>query len=146
MATIKLTNSTDFDLAAAGRLSPGELQVVHLEALVDTGATTLVIPADVAELLRLPVRGERTVRYADGRTGTIPLVGSVLLEILGRTMTIDALVQAQGTTALIGQIPLEALDLLVDPQSREVRVNPRSPDLPMLDIMALQTRSAALTL
>jgi hypothetical protein len=44
-------------------------------------------------------------------------------------------VEAVGTTALIGQIPLEALDLIVDPKSREVRVNPESPDAPLLEIL-----------
>lgn len=46
-------------------------------------------------------------------------------------MTCDALVLPAGATALIGQIPLEGLDLIVDPKSREVRVNPLSPDMPL---------------
>jgi hypothetical protein len=36
----------------------------------------------------------------------------------------------------IGQIPLEELDLLVDPKSRELRVNPASPDAPLLDLLS----------
>jgi hypothetical protein len=52
-------------------------------------------------------------------------------------MTCDALVEAAGTTPLIGQIPLEALDLIVDPKNREVRVNPASPDMPLLDLLAV---------
>jgi hypothetical protein len=47
-----------------------------------------------------------------------------------------ALVVPAGSTALIGQIPLEALDLVVDPKSRDVRVNPASPDVPCLDLLA----------
>jgi hypothetical protein len=38
---------------------------------------------------------------------------------------------------LIGQIPLEELDLVVDPKSRELSVNPASPDMPLLDLMAV---------
>jgi hypothetical protein len=41
-----------------------------------------------------------------------------------------------GTTPLIGQIPLEALDLVVDPRTRDVAVNPASPDMPMMDMLA----------
>ena len=37
---------------------------------------------------------------------------------------------------LIGQIPLEELDLLVDPKSRQLRVNPASPDAPLLDLLS----------
>jgi hypothetical protein len=40
-----------------------------------------------------------------------------------------------GASALIGQIPLEGLDLVVDPKSQECRVNPASPDIPLLDLM-----------
>jgi hypothetical protein len=34
-----------------------------------------------------------------------------------------------------GQIPLERLDLIVDPKSRALRVNPASPDAPRIDAM-----------
>jgi hypothetical protein len=58
------------------------------------------------------------------------------IEILGRETVTNALVEAAGTTPLLGQIPLEELDLLVDPKSRQLRVNPASPDAPMLDILS----------
>lgn len=35
----------------------------------------------------------------------------------------------------MSEIPLEALDLIVDPKSRELRANPESPDAPLLDLM-----------
>jgi hypothetical protein len=63
-------------------------------------------------------------------------VGGVHITILGRDTFTSALVEGPGTTALIGQIPLEELDLLVDPKSRELRVNPASPDAPLLDILS----------
>ena len=47
---------------------------------------------------------------------------------LGRQMTCDAFVTPVGTMPLIGQIPREDLDLIVDPGTREVRV--RSEDGP----------------
>jgi len=50
-------------------------------------------------------------------------------------MTCDALVLPAGTTALIGQIPLEGLDLVVDPKSRDVHVNPASPDGPLMELL-----------
>ena len=59
------------------------------------------------------------------------------ITILGRETVINALVEAAGTTPLIGQIPLEELDLLVDPKSRELLVNPASPDAPLLDLLSV---------
>ena len=58
-----------------------------------------------------------------------------MIEILGREMQGEALVIAAGQTPLIGQIPLENLDLIVDPKSREVQVNPASPDMPLMDLL-----------
>ena len=52
-------------------------------------------------------------------------------------MNCDALVIARGATPLIGQVQLEVLDLIVDPKSRGLRVNPESPDVPLMDLMAV---------
>jgi hypothetical protein len=65
-------------------------------------------------------------------------VTDLLLEVLGRDMSCDALVLPAGSSALLGQIPLEALDLIVDPKSRELKVNPASPDMPQLDMVGFQ--------
>ncbi|MBI4917378.1 MAG: clan AA aspartic protease [Acidobacteria bacterium] len=135
MTKVKLTNQTDWDLARAGRLDPAQVRTVEVEALVDTGATMLALPADVCRTLGLVEEGVRNVRYADGRRRSVPWVGGVRVGILGRDMTCDALVQAEGTTPLIGQIPLEGLDLVVDPKSQDVSVNPASPDAPLMELM-----------
>ena len=135
MTKLTLTNQLDWGNAQAGQLDPAKVRSVDVEALVDTGGPILVLPADVCRTLGLRLEGTRRVRYADGRVKEIPWVGGVRIGILGRDMTCDALVEAEGTTPLIGQIPLEGLDLVVDPKSRDVTVNPASPDLPLLDLL-----------
>jgi len=135
MQPIKLINSVDEELALRGNLAAAEIRSLEIEALVDTGATMLVLPADVVERLGVRILGYRNVRYADGRRASVPWVGGVKIVILGRETIVTALVEGPGTTPLIGQIPLEELDLLVDPKSRELRVNPASPDAPLLDIL-----------
>jgi hypothetical protein len=77
------------------------------------------------------------VRYANGHTARVARVGGIWFEVLGREMTCDALVEPVGKLALIGQIQLEALDLIVDPKSQELRVNPESPDMPTVDLYAV---------
>jgi clan AA aspartic protease len=136
MQTIKLTNSYDEEYVARGDLPADRVRSTEIEALVDTGATMMVLPADAVSRLGLLPAGYRKVRYADGRTAEVPWVSGVGVTILGRQTVTNALVEAAGTTALIGQIPLEELDLLVDPKSRELRVNPASPDAPLLDLLA----------
>ncbi|HZL20685.1 MAG TPA: aspartyl protease family protein [Polyangia bacterium] len=136
MQTIKLTNSYDEEAVNRGHLTSDRIRTTIVDALVDTGATMMVLPADAVAALGLLPAGYRRVRYADGRTAEVPWVSGVGITILGRQTVTNALVEAAGTTALIGQIPLEELDLLVDPKSRELRVNPASPDAPLLDLLA----------
>ena len=141
MARITVRNNEDRGLVDHGVLEA--VRSVEIEALVDTGATTLALPEDVVAALGLRRRGTRHAKMADGRLHPLAWVSGVDLEILGREMTCDALVLPAGTPALIGQIPLEALDLIVDPKSREVRVNPESPDAPVLDLYAMSRNGAA---
>jgi len=143
MQVIKLANSVDEELVARGDLDPSQIRTMVIEALVDTGATMLVLPADIVEKLGVRVQGHRNVRYADGRTNPVPWVGGVKITILGREAIVSALVEDAGTTPLIGQIPLEELDLLVDPKSRELRVNPASPDAPLMDALMADALTAA---
>ena len=103
---------------------------------MDTGASTLALPEDLCNRLGLVHHGTRRVRYANGTTAAIPWT-SVRVEILGRETICETFVEAAGTTPLIGQVPLETLDLLVDPKSLELRVNPASPDMPLLDLLAV---------
>jgi clan AA aspartic protease len=135
MTKIKLTNPFDGERAREGLLPPEQVRTVEVEALVDTGATTLVLPAEVCRGLGLREAGRRKVRYANGVVAELPWVRGVWIEILGREMTSDALVEAEGTTPLIGQIPLEGLDLIVNPKTRDLEVNPASPDAPLLDLL-----------
>ena len=135
MQFIKLVNSYDEERLHLGETTAEQVRSVEIEALVDTGATMLVLPVEVVERLGVRVAGHRNVRYADGRVASVPWVAGVKIIILGRETVVTALVEAKGTTPLIGQIPLEELDLLVDPKSRELRVNPASPDAPLLDLL-----------
>ena len=112
-------------------------RAVEVEAVVDTSATMLVLPLSVVRQLRLKKMREVGVRYADGRTATKSVYGVVTAEIQGRGGEFNVLVEENGTQPLIGQILLEQLDLVVDPKKKRVLPNPQSPDLPMVEILAL---------
>jgi clan AA aspartic protease len=132
MTKIELWNNTDLEINERGLLPKQAVRSVTLDALVDTGAMTLAIPEDVAESLGLSLVGTRPAVLADGSRRTLDVRGALRIEILGRQMICDALIIPRGTTPLIGQIPLEGLDLIVDPASREARV--RSPDGPLVTL------------
>lgn len=136
MQPVQLANNHDEEDVKRGRLRPHEVRAARIDALVDTGATMLVLPADVVDKLGLFPDGYRKVRYADGRIRELPWVSCIRITVLGRETVTNALVDDAGTTPLLGQIPLEELDLLVDPKSHELRVNPDSPDAPLLDLLS----------
>jgi clan AA aspartic protease len=134
MAKVKLTNQFDLMSARQGTLRPDQVRTLEVEGLVDTGATLLVIPEELAAFLGLPDVGKRPIKLADGRIRNFPVVGDLRIEILGRDMSTDAVVMPIGTT-LIGQVVLETLDLVVDPKSRDVLVNPAHPDGPLAEAL-----------
>ena len=120
---VKLTNLFD------------ESKSVELEAVVDTGATMLVLPQDVVDRLDLRKIRDARVRYANNRTELKEIYGVVTIEILGRTGNFDVLAEEAGSQPLIGQVVLEVLDLVVDPKARKLIPNPSSPEIPTVEIL-----------
>jgi clan AA aspartic protease len=109
---------------------------VEVEAIVDTGATMLILPEDVIKQLGLEKIEEVKVKYADNRTGTKEIYGGVKLELKGRVGIFDVLAENEGSQPLIGQIVLERLDLVIEPSTKKIMPNPRSPEMPMVEIFA----------
>jgi len=136
MARIQLSNFADEESALRGQIPREEVRALEVEALVDTGATMLALPADIVSRLGVRETERRKVRLADGSIRDVARVSGLRVVILGRDMTCDALVMPAGSTPLIGQVQLEVLDLIVDAKSRDVAVNPASPDVPTLDLLA----------
>ncbi|MGH8164852.1 MAG: hypothetical protein ACREP1_11025, partial [Rhodanobacteraceae bacterium] len=85
----------------------------------------LVLPQTAVEQLGLRLGRMIEVRYADGHTAQRQEAVGVFLELLGRDGTFSAIVEPNRTTALVGAIVLEDLDLLVDCQLEQVV--PRDP-------------------
>lgn len=123
--TVRLTNRVDLEKAREGLMAADQVRETTLEGLVDTGANHLVLPTAVAAQLGLPKAGKMKVRYADRRAATRDMADLVELELLGRKGTFRALLEPNRTTALIGAIVLEDLDLLVD--CTNFKVFPRDP-------------------
>ena len=103
--------------------------------MIDTGATMPVLPQNLIEKLGLRKMREATVRYANNRTEVKSVYGVVTVEIKGRAGEFNILAEAEGCQPLVGQIVLEQLDLVVDPSTRMVMPNPRSPEMPMVEIL-----------
>ena len=108
---------------------------IELEAVIDTGATMLVLPQNVIDKLNLRKMREVKVRYANNKTEIKSIYGVVTVEMCGRAGEFNVLAEPEGAQPLVGQIILEQLDLIVDPSTRKVIPNPRSPEMPMVEIL-----------
>ncbi len=109
---------------------------VEIDAVIDTGATMLVLPQNIVDMLGLQRIREVKVRYANNSAEPKSIYGVVTLEIKGRSGSFDVLAEAEGSQPLIGQVVLEILDLVVDPRTRTLIPNPLSPEMPMVEILA----------
>ena len=109
------------------------IATLSVDALVDTNAMTLCLPAAVAEALQLEELERREVTLADGGRHLVPYVGPVKVGFGRRGCFTGAFVLGQ--RVLVGAIPLEDMDLVVNPATRQVTVNPASPDIPSASVM-----------
>ncbi len=102
---------------------------INVLALVDTGAMHLCIPETLRAQLQLKSHDTRPVRIANGQSIEVPYVGPIKIGLMGRECYTGAMVM--GNEVLFGAIPLEDLDLHVDPLKGRLIPNPESPDRPM---------------
>ena len=103
------------------------VEPVEVPALADTGSVFLCIPEHVRPQLRLETLQEREVALADGSCVSVPYVGPLVVRFKNRIGVMGALVL--GTEVLLGAIPMEDMDLVVDPRRQTVDVNPASPNI-----------------
>ena len=105
-----------------------DLTPLSVKALVDTGALMLCIPEHVAVQLDLEAESMREVSVADGRSSTVPYVGPVRVAFGKRFCYVGALVL--GDEVLLGAVPMEDMDLVVDPGREMLTVDPASHNIP----------------
>ena len=106
-----------------------DLEPVEIDALADTGSVHLCIPRWLQRRLQLEESERKPVTLADGRVTRVPYVGPIELHFENRIGFTGALVM--GEQPLLGAIPMEDMDLVVVPRTRQVIVNPASPDAAM---------------
>ena len=103
------------------------IEPIEVPALADTGSVFLCIPEHVRLQLKLEVHETREVKLVDGTYHSYPYVGPIIAHFKNRTGFLGALVL--GDEVLLGAIPMEEMDLVVNPRDRTVDVNPASPNI-----------------
>jgi clan AA aspartic protease len=130
-AEIELISTESLILHRRGFLREEEVKRLKLNALVDSGAYMLVITDEIRQQLELPLIQEQVFRLADDSTIKVEVVGPVEILFENRSTTTSAVVLPDAKEVLLGSIPLEDLDVVIDPKRQRLIVKPESPDIAM---------------
>jgi clan AA aspartic protease len=117
---ILLKNAADVAKARDGFIPKKEVRAVAVKALVDTGSGTLVINEEIREKLGLVIEGLRKSTLADGSKQIYKVSEPVRIHWENRDTTCPAFVVPDADNILLGAIPLEDMDLIVDPARRQL--------------------------
>lgn len=129
-AEIELLSVDDLAFSRRGFLPEKDIRRINVNALVDSGAYEMVISEAVREHLDLPVFGERIATLADDTERRVQVVGPLEIRFENRSTVANAIVLPGASEILLGSIPMEGLDVLIDPRRQKLIVNPAFPDIP----------------
>ncbi|NJO94250.1 MAG: aspartyl protease [Hydrococcus sp. RM1_1_31] len=135
LTTLTVTNRADQAVAERGFIPSEQVRSVTLElVLVDTGATTLCLPASIITQLGLQLLKEVDVETANG-IRKARIFQDAKISLLGREGTFECLELPGGGNALLGVIPLEALGIELDLKNQQLVLLPISPSQTYLTIL-----------
>lgn len=121
-AEIELVNGEDLMLARRHFIGEEEIKSIRVNMIVDTGSFYVCINESVQAFLQLPVVDVKKGELADGRRIDCPLVGPVEVRFKNKRCVIDAMVLPGENEMLLGAIPLEDMDVYIDPKRQELVV------------------------
>jgi clan AA aspartic protease len=119
-AEIILRNAGDVTNVKRGYIKEPEIRQTAVTAMVDTGAATLVINEAIRQQLGLTVERPYRAELADGAAQTYGLTEAVQIQWKNRDAICQAIVVPNAKEALLGAIPLEAMDLIINPSKQEL--------------------------
>ncbi|MEP7339584.1 MAG: aspartyl protease family protein [Acidobacteriota bacterium] len=137
-AEIQLTNGDDLALVRKGLLAKENAKQIKTTALVDSGAYMLTINEEVRSQLDLPVIDQEWAELADGSLMQVDVARPVEIRFENRRVNADAMVLPDAAEVLLGAIPMEGMDVLIDPKRQKLIVNPESPDRAKLSLKYLK--------
>ena len=120
---LTLKNEIDSAFAKRGIMKEDEIRQTTVQAIVDTGAWTLVINEDTRDKLGLDDKGLGEATLADGQEKLYPMAGPLEVWWKNRNLVCNALVIPDAPDVLLGAWILEGLDLTINPKRELVGVH-----------------------
>jgi predicted aspartyl protease len=134
IVSAKIENLFDIQKVFEGQISDDQVRRLEVDdAMVDTGATTLSLPKRLIEQLGLRQLRTGLARTSGGMV-TFGIYSPVRLTVQGRDCTVEVGELPDECPPLIGVIPLEILDFVVNPKSQTLIGNPAHGGEQMFDM------------
>jgi len=141
-ATFELINADDQALARRHVIGEEEIKRMNVNMLVDSGAYMMAINEAIQEYMQLPLQGRKRSVMADGSVIELDFVGPINIIFKNRSSVCRAVVLPGNSEPLMGSIPMEEMDVLIDPKRNELIVNPEHPDMAQLSLKLIGTKRA----
>ena len=129
-ANLELISAGDIELERKGYISKNDIKKVEIKALVDSGAYMMCINEHIQNQLDLMKIKTTEAEMADGTMQKLDVVGPLIVNFKNRTTSCNAIVLPGETEVLLGSIPMEDLDVIIDPKRQTLEVNPEAPYIP----------------
>ncbi len=126
-ADIELISTRDLILASEGIVEVSTVRRSTFTFLVDSGADDLCINEHIKNQLGLSVLEERVYELADGTQMKFEIVGPIELRFANRRGMVEAVVLPGNAEPLLGNIPMEIMDIVIHPKKQILTVNPDNP-------------------
>lgn len=135
LVTAKIDNLEDLYKVNLNLLASEQVRSLEVtDALVDTGATGLLLPKRLISQLGLQPLRTRQARTIAGPT-PLPMYRAVRLTVQGRECISDVGEIPDDFSVVIGQVPLELLDWVVDLKGQRLIGNPEHGGEQMIDVI-----------
>jgi len=117
---ITLENGMDRLLAKRGDIPENQIRAMEVDAMPDTGAWMLIINEEVRQKLGLATVDHAITTMADGTTAENDITEPVEIRWKNRRTSQEAVVIPGTKEVLLGALPLEGMDLCVDPANQRL--------------------------
>jgi predicted aspartyl protease len=112
---ITLKNAKDLELANVGLLDEKDVRQATVQAMPDTGASLLFITEELCEKLGLGIEGDYHTLIGDGQRKPCKRTEALRIYWKNRDAICPAIVMPGVPRILLGAIPMEMMDLRVNP-------------------------------
>jgi clan AA aspartic protease len=117
---ITLKNPIDVSNARHGLIKESEVRQTTVRAMVDTGSSDMVINEAIRQKLGLDIESSTEVELANDVIEVCQVTEPLRVYWKNRTTACSAVVMPGEAEVLLGALPMEAMDLTVNPKRQEV--------------------------